>query len=555
MHRSTVAIIVSTLVLFCLSIFTFAMPAVAFSGYGAGTSVNPFRIASCAQLKEIDNNLSGYYVLVANINCTGSTFAHLANSTAFSGTLDGQNHTISNLAVDDDGLFNSSNGATIKNLTIASGSVTGGYVASFVQDATNTTFSNIHSAMTITSSSGYTGGLVGELHGTASIAQSSFTGTMNPTGYAGGLVGAMWDAGTSVTDSYSAGTISTSGSYEGGIVGGFFNGTLNRVYSNATINLNGHFYVGGLVGDDQGAINNSFSAATLVGSNSSDGGLVGLDNSGSYTNDYFDKTTTNTVNCFGINGSGTCTGVNTGNATPNYFKNNTTNAPFTTGSWNFSTIWATTASYPTLHNINGFTDPTVPNSGDANGDGTADSYQAYVASIQDANGIWSTVTVPSSSGCTIDSPSSVDANAIRADSNVSPMVKYDAFTLYCPTPGATVPVTIIYDKQYTTTGAALRYYNPTTKAYSTVSGAVFGSVVVGGITKTTVTYNLTDGGAWDNDGVSNGVIVDPVAMVGVAAPNTGSGAPVDKWQEVVAITLIMAGFVGLYWHERKDHQH
>jgi hypothetical protein len=532
-----------------------ATPATAFSGYGAGTSIKPYRIASCAQLKEIDNNLGGYYVLVSDINCSGSTFNHLAGSTAFTGTLDGQNHTIANLTIDDDGLFNTSNGATIKNLSISSGSVSGGYVASFVQDATNTTFTNIHSAMTITNTASYTGGLVGELHGTASISQSSFTGTINGTGYVGGLVGALWDAGTSITDSFSSGTLNVGTAYEGGIAGGFFNGTINRVYSSATINLNSNNYIGGLVGDDQGAVNNSFAAVSLVGTNSNDGGVIGINNSGSFSNNFFDRTLASTANCYGTNSTTGCTAVNTSNTTPDYFKNTTTAGPFTTGSWNFNTVWASTATgYPALRNLSGFIAANVPNSGDANGDGTVDSYQATVASIKDANGVWSTVTIPGSSGCTLDSPTSVDANAIRADGSFGAMVKYDAFTVYCPTAGATVPVTIIYDKLYPTAGAILRYYNPTTQAYSSVAGAVFGTTTIGGITKTTVTYNLTDGGGLDSDGLSNGIIVDPVAMVGVAAPDTGFGVPASPWPETLALIVVLAGCICLVWDNPKDSQ-
>ena len=114
------------------------------------------------------------------------------------------------------------------------------------------------------------------------------------------------------------------------------------------------------------------------------------------------------------------------------------------------------------------------------------------------------------------------------------------FTLYCSTSGATVPVTIIYDKQYDTTGWKLLDYNETSHTYAVVPGAVFGTTSIGGVTKTTVTYDVTDGGKFDDDGVANGVIEDPVVPVtplvtsssdsnstdkSVKAPNTGYGEP------------------------------
>ena len=94
--------------------------AFAFSGYGAGTSDNPYRIGNCSQLEEINNDLSASYILVSNIDCSGiSNFSELAsNSSAFTGTLDGQDHTIKDLnmspSTPGNGLFNQTNGATIE---------------------------------------------------------------------------------------------------------------------------------------------------------------------------------------------------------------------------------------------------------------------------------------------------------------------------------------------------------------------------------------------------------------------------------------------------------
>ncbi|NDC31833.1 MAG: hypothetical protein EBZ58_13075 [Bacteroidetes bacterium] len=97
----------------------------------------------------------------------------------------------------------------------------------------------------------------------------------------------------------------------------------------------------------------------------------------------------------------------------------------------------------------------------------------------------------------------------------------------------TVTVTIIYDKQYSS--PMLRYYNPITGAYSMVNGATYGTKTIGGITKTTVTYDLTDGGSLDSDGLANGIIKDPVLLVlAPNAPVTGFGiyqkTPLDNLQ-------------------------
>jgi hypothetical protein len=115
-------------------------------------------------------------------------------------------------------------------------------------------------------------------------------------------------------------------------------------------------------------------------------------------------------------------------------------------------------------------------------------------------------------------------------------------------------VTIIYDKRYDTGFAVLRHYNPSTKVYTTVSNATLGTAVIGGITKTTVTYTLVDGGTLDDDGVSNGVTMDPVVIalrpidpVTVTAPSTGSGRPVSvSWLESVLATAGAASLLSSF---------
>jgi hypothetical protein len=546
-----ISIILSILVLLSPSLV------LAFSGYGAGTSTNPYRIATCAQLEEINNNLAGYYVLVSNVNCLGTSFTHLADSSSFTGTLNGQDHTIANLSVDADGFFNLTTGATIENLNISSGSVSGsGFVGSFVAGATSTTLTNLHSAMTVTATAGSAGGIAGALYGTSSINGSSFSGMLNGRGYSGGLAGMMPDSGTSISDSFDSGTVNVNAgaSYIGGIIGGFINGTISRVYSSATLNLNGGSYEGGLIGDSQSHLSNSFSATTLVGTNSSSGAVTGLSTGGTYTNDYFDEYLNNTANVCGAT-SCTATAENVGNASPNYFKANDTNGPFST--WNFSSVWSVTSSYPTLKNLQGFVAPSgIPNSGDANADGTLDSYQANVLSVEDNNGVWSTVAVPSSGNCTIDSGASLTISSVAADSGYAPQSNLTTFNAYCPTVGATVPITIIYSKQLNVSNAVLRYYNPTTKSYSTVPNAVFSTVTIGGVTETTVTYTITDGGPLDEDGIANGVIIDPVVVAihtaSVSAPDTGFGLHTSNVDTtVVEYGAISIGLLVMAWVARK----
>jgi len=543
-----------------LSVFTPAI-ASAYSGYGAGTSTNPYRIATCAQLQEIDSNATAYYTLVSNIDCTGVTFTSLTPSpAAFSGTLDGLNHTISNLTTNNDsGLFSQTNGATIKNINIASGTASSnGNLGSFVGCARASTLDNVHSSMTVASLSGsaYVGGLVGGSVEGTTINGASYSGTISGGSYIGGLVGyqgTLTPAGGSLSNSYFDGTMNVAGTYVGGAVGILYSGAVDNIYSSGSINVTGATtYLGGLIGITyKGATNNSFAASYINGTGTQFGAVFGIffgaasDFSSTRSNLYFDRYRSNgndahSLGCASTDqGTGTCAEVNTANATPLYFKSNSTNAPLNNVSWDFANTWSVTSGYPALRNLQLFNAPTgIPNNGDANGDSIQDSYQANVMSVQDSNGVWATVTVPTASACTLGNGTTTSPTA--SDTGYTSLTSLTSFWVYCPTPGSTVAVTIIYDKQYTS--PTLRYYNASTGTYTAVPGVTYGTKTIGGIVKTTATYNLTDGGSLDSDGTANGIIKDPVGLASlvVVAPATGFGAPQGTSSRIAAAYGLMS---------------
>ena len=168
----------------------------------------------------------------------------------------------------------------------------------------------------------------------------------------------------------------------------------------------------------------------------------------------------------------------------------------------------------------------APNGGDANGDSTPDKNQANVTSFVDP------VTnkyVSLQSNCT--ATTAVSAQTVPV-SFVDPAFSYPAglvgFTLTCGTTGATATVTqYIYGVTPLNT-MLLRKYNSTTHSYTTIPGSTVTPATIGGQTVTKVRYQITDGGAFDQDGLANGVIVDPVglAVPSVGTPNTGVGGSV-----------------------------
>ena len=90
-----------------------------------------------------------------------------------------------------------------------------------------------------------------------------------------------------------------------------------------------------------------------------------------------------------------------------------------------------------------------------------------------------------------------------------------AFNLNCAVTGGESSVRVALDAHYAR-AADLRAYKMVAGTLQDVSAQVtFANEQVDGTTKTTIRYNLVDGGAFDEDSTANGVIVDPI-YIGVA---------------------------------------
>jgi filamentous hemagglutinin family protein len=217
-------------------------------------------IVNAHQLQLMALNLGASYTLGADINMaelsrasglwnTTKGFVPVGdNSDNFTGTLDGLNHTITDLIInrsDTDyvGLFGYTLGATISNIGLVGGSVTGNnYVGGLAGTNDNSTITNSYNTGAVTGGSDV-GGLVGDNSG--SITNSHATGAVTGTYDVGGLVG--YNDGT-ITSSYATGNADGSGAdsdYVGGLVGQNY-GTITSSY--ATGAVTGDYDIGGLVG-------------------------------------------------------------------------------------------------------------------------------------------------------------------------------------------------------------------------------------------------------------------------------------------------------------------
>jgi len=234
---------------------------------GSGTSDDPWLIATPADLVKLSTQVSksklGYtgkvFSVVNDLDMTGITFnpVALGTTTQFDATLNGNNHTISNLSISKTsstnvGLvgFMGSNGR-INDLKIGSGSTIEGYseVGGLVGNCNGTVFNCVNYA-TVTGTKGNVGGIVGLANETALLNYCYNYGTISGAAqYVGGVAGAITgDGSTACSRLFNAGTVSSTSTAVGGIVGGLSGSPLieseNFGVISGTSNL-----VGGIAGD------------------------------------------------------------------------------------------------------------------------------------------------------------------------------------------------------------------------------------------------------------------------------------------------------------------
>ena len=249
----------------------FASDSITVVAADGSSEATAFRVYNEADLRDVGKSnagphstwtLSTYYRLMKNITLTGSSWAPIGGSPAFSGTFDGGGKTIDFGGVTFafqtpdayySGLFGNTNGL-IKNLRLE-GTL------------------NYPSSLPNYSGNGYIGALVGSSSGTIENISSSVTIEHAKAG-------------------------ATNYLYLGGIVGLVYNGTIKNCYSTGNITTStgvsgSGTHVGGIAGDnylgEDSYINNCWAAGDVEisgGSGQRAGGIVGYTKT-DYNNEYF----------------------------------------------------------------------------------------------------------------------------------------------------------------------------------------------------------------------------------------------------------------------------
>ncbi len=280
--------ITTKLFIILFTFFAYAQNTSAFTGLGSGTELDPFQISTCEQLQEMNGEFNDFYIIVNNIDCSASAtwnpndeewvdgviggtliddqyvgvenngyygFEPIGQADAvgnggagFTGSLDGQGYTISNLWIfrkdtDFNGLIGYATGATIKNITFTNARIVGGSsTGSVLGYGDNVLLENIVNNL----------GMV--------RAYLSYNG--------GGIAGQFNNNSTSTLLSVNQGNVHGSGNIIGGLIGRLYDSYVAN--SSTTANVDGGEYIGGAFGDVSVSRITNVNASGNVDSNDGD---------------------------------------------------------------------------------------------------------------------------------------------------------------------------------------------------------------------------------------------------------------------------------------------
>jgi filamentous hemagglutinin family protein len=255
-------------------------------------------ISNLHQLALMATNLTASYLLTVDLDASGTDaqdpdydasgiwgeggWVPIGTNTAmFSGTLNGNGHTISGLTInrsttDYVGLIGYGNSASLHNIGLTDVNITG---------------------------KNYVGALAGFTTGSA-IDTAYSTGSVSGAVRVGGLLGQLFTGGR-ISNSYSAASVYATSNASGGLAG-YVRGTVSNSYATGNV-VSLANDVGGLIGSVHASavISNTYATGSVTGV-SSIGGLIGS-GTGTITASFFNTETTGQTQ--GVGGSASASGV------------------------------------------------------------------------------------------------------------------------------------------------------------------------------------------------------------------------------------------------------
>ncbi len=251
-----------------------------------------------------DADWSADYIQTADIDAsTISDFTPIGNyDSRFTGSYNGQGHTISNLTITGSNrtaLFGYASGASLDSINLIDVTISGSkYTAALAACAVNTDITACTSSGSVESSgSAFTGGLIANFYGGGSIINCSNSASVTANGkYIGGIACLVNDA-SQVSGCCNTGditlTLASEGTADaGGLIGAVESSNVTAVitncYNTGTIIATNGNSAGGVIGTSKGAtVTNCYSTGTVTAATQV-GGISGY--CGDYTNTF--------TNCF-----------------------------------------------------------------------------------------------------------------------------------------------------------------------------------------------------------------------------------------------------------------
>lgn len=284
-------------------------------------------VSTLDELQNMKDNLAGYYALANSIDANysseqGKSFDPIGTSKdqAFRGRFDGLGFSIFALNVKKNdgyaGLFGYTDGATIRNVTLNSGSVTGDqFTGALVGYASNSTIENIINTQDVTGS-GSVGGIIGYATGGSTLSNLVNVRTVQASGNeVGGIVGTLVNSRLQGTTYNLGAVIASDSSAVGGLVGRATNSTIGNengevIYNQ--LNVTGGHEVGGIVGQiDSSTVQNvaNYGDISAKGSKAEDYQYHTADKQGTGTSDEVKIVKVKVANVGGIVGSSASTKI------------------------------------------------------------------------------------------------------------------------------------------------------------------------------------------------------------------------------------------------------
>ena len=222
------------------------------------------------QLQAMNTNLGGNYAFRNSIDLNSiNNFNSIEN---FEGNLDGLGYEVYGLHINeasaDTGLFAKTDGATIRNFNLISGSITSNAenAGAVVGNANNTVIENVKNTINVTGTNNV-GGIIGTgtnvtLNGVVNA------GAIKGNSNVGGLAGSLTAGSTLKGESYNLGDIKGTVNNIGGLVGSASHSTIGnktgfQMYNH--LDVTGGYNVGGIVGnlEDGSTVQNVYNDGTV----------------------------------------------------------------------------------------------------------------------------------------------------------------------------------------------------------------------------------------------------------------------------------------------------